>query len=379
MITGDASPPSAAVPLAISPKTFECLTSTAPRPMPDVRKLNPYVYTLNQTESGDCLYFHLTGNFSMVFIKPSQFRPDGAAVVTFERDCVFSNFCEANGAMPWHLHGQPIDFKCGEQAFKCASVVCQMDPADDSSEKAMLLAGVLGDIMASNSPKRCKLVVHEIPVEMFDSVSWDRISVFVMTEIQKWKMTIPSLHAFVQGVAQTAMGLGIKSIYAVEGSDPVWGAGVSLDEYHAEVMANYSNPDFRLLALPGQNRMGIALTKALEMVLGENFEHVGETVDGYIARYRAMSCNGGMECPLFVYRQPLPVSVDHGEESMATTLGLNGVVSDEVEEESPTNVIGRTGSMECDPEVEEGEIVEEPVVRRTDSVKRPRDDYEGSA
>ncbi len=365
------------LPLAISRKTFECLTSPTVRAMPGVRELNPYNYALNQTECGGCLYFHEPGRLSLVLIRPSEAVPKGAAVITFERDCLFSNFCATDSAMiHWTLNGSPMHFKCGEKAFKSASVVSQMDPADESSDKAKILSDVLEKIMSATSPKDCKSAVFEIPCEMFDNALWDKLSLKVMTEIQKWKFTIPELHTFVQGLALKAYELDIEHIYCVEGSDPRWGSGVALDEFHTRLVSNFATPGFRVLDFPGQNLMGTAVTNALyELVLGKDNKFLREPVEEYVVRYCASSCGGGTECPIFVYR-PLSTPVQEESENLGAALGLTGPTSDDHVEEIHSVAIGRTGSAGPDCELEDGEISPDA---RTLSAKRRRALFEDYA
>ncbi len=253
----------------------------------------------------------------MHIIFPTAANPAGLAVTSFYGDG-WSNFrAVGEGGAKWRLEEEPMDFKCGEQVFKAAAVVSQMDPADDTSFKAALLHTVLQNVMTAKAPKECKRAVFEIPNTVFDSSMWDAgAAEYVMYETQKWKCMAPSFHAMMKRAGKEAEYYGVERLYFVEaaGTDDLrWGCGLTVDEFHASIVANVESPDWLSMKsespYSGKNLLGEALTHASKVVLGENFEYLKETVEEYVARI-------GVVCPLFV----LAPQVVEDKEGVASTI-----------------------------------------------------------
>jgi hypothetical protein len=236
----------------------------------------------------------------MHIIFPTTANPEGLAVSSFYGDG-WSNFrAVGGGGAKWRLEDEPMDFKCGEQVFKAAAVVAQMDPADETSSKAELLRQVLENVMTATTPKECKFAVFKIPEDMFDSGAWDDgAAEYAMYETQKWKCMSPDFHAMMKRAGKEAEYYGVERLYFVEaaGTDDLrWGCGLTVDDFHAAVTANVECPDWLCMKsgspFPGKNLLGEALTLASKVVLGERFEYLNETVEEYVARI-------GTTCPLF--------------------------------------------------------------------------------
>lgn len=336
-------------PLEISSKTLECLTSAEQRPMPGAKPATVYQFAMVKSECGRFLSFvHPDGGFAIRVVLPTLDYPEGLVVTSFFGDG-WSNFRACAGGAMSTINGGAFDAKCGEQMFKAAAVVAQMDPLDDESPRAVLLFQVLEAVMSATKPRDCKFACYQIPEDVFDSKTWDEQSKYVMEAVQYWKCLQPCFHALMKQSGEIAVANGVKRLYFVEaaGSGPhdlLWGCGLTVAEFDDAMVQNHCSPQWQALgqeglALPfsGKNLLGEVLTRVSERVLGKHFEFIGETVEQFTARI-------GTDCVLFKYTPP-PSIID-------VLVGRTG--SDDAGEAGDTACIGRTGSDDAgdvaDPE-----------------------------
>ena len=309
--------------MLLTEAAFNILTSDCNPPMVKINESDfPKGIVFSKSECGTQLYY-LGDYIAILILLPIEgVRSEGSLHYMFYRRCD-SNFSAIHGA-PITINGKPVSkIHCGEQLFKAGCVLLHMqeDPAedvdavaDDYEARTANRLAVLSHVMGAASPADCKGATGAL--KPFYADLWDKASFDVMTEVQYWKATDSENHAFKQflgslckdhGIPFTNVGIYEATVPDDKGRvDRIWGTGVGVADMLAVIREQpdlyWFSPDGGEVStgarpFAGKNLLGRALQLAFKRVVGDAGEHLGESVEAYIARV-------GTESPLFVY---LPV------------------------------------------------------------------------
>lgn len=281
--------------------------------MPEAKDPRIPLMTFQKSACGRYFYFN-DDRVCVVIVLPVVGVHDGHILTCFYGG-VLSNFPAVVGAS-WTINGKPVAFKNAEQVFKAACVCGHIDPADETSPKALNLLTVLNAVMSAKSPNECKCAPGGIPRDEFDSAMWDEISPSVMFHAQLWKLMDPVYFGFCQHIGQSAVAYGIPLcrcfFFEAAGlKDVRWGTGLTVGEMFDAITSNLDDPKWHFtdgawdaqLPFDGKNLLGKSLDSAFCTAFGSN----GIRLTSDVEIYREFV---GSDFPVFVYH---PSSSDHAE------------------------------------------------------------------
>lgn len=259
---------------------------------------------LTLSECGTYKYFKCEKFFTVVFLETCTRDP---MMVSGFRHGLLSNFSDCRFVCM--IDGKEVVFDCGEKAFKAACAIFHLSPnsqMDGSSNEKNLK--VLEKVLNAETPKDVKNAVYGPDgIEGFRSKEWDDVSPDVMYQVQLLKFKNVDFRDFGLKLAQIAKDHGVKPnmlfiTEAVGGDNPtdrIWGTGpgADIDELFelickegnsVKLYKNLADPKKTRAAedavFVGFNCLGKAIEKALQDLIGIDFQGLSETMEEFVTR-----------------------------------------------------------------------------------------------